>query len=311
MHDPSRLENENDILDVDLSACSILYGLWGTVSSFLESKSFVARDLSSHGRPTSRLWVEAQRQEIYQKVRTISMKLDWIQPLSPEVRLISEYLMMSLHVSFEDIQRFAGRYGEDEFRLALPRLQDWCSNEEHYHALWHAGQILRTARSFPPTQLRGFHAIAVYHACLILWVFTMISKRTPDNTRANQTPVIPSARRISRAEAGEPLEHSQSVFQSASDRTSIYQRQQLQREIPKVILDNKETLEVRNFLTVGCGLPCLHVADRIDQLDDPSLVSTILSEILRNNFPSKSYPLPPLLENLTNLMDDLSKAQTV
>ncbi|KAF0323021.1 C2H2 type zinc finger domain protein [Colletotrichum asianum] len=261
MQTPSKLDSEIELIDIELSTHAILYGLWGRVHSFFDAKAFALRDSSSAPRSTSNLWVEAQRQDLQQKIRAAHTKLGWIYPLSAEADLIGHFLLMSLHVSSDDIQAFAGRYGEEELRQAIPRLREWGHSEDKYSTLWHAGQVLKAARSYPPTLLRGFHAIAVYHACLSLWIASIISSKEPS---------------------------------SAS----------------QVVLDGDETPGVQRFIATGHGRPCLHVGDGLGELEDPLIISVVLLEVFTKNFPSRSHPIPPLLENLVSLMGDISRVQT-
>uniref|UniRef100_L2FM75 C2H2 type zinc finger domain protein n=1 Tax=Colletotrichum fructicola (strain Nara gc5) TaxID=1213859 RepID=L2FM75_COLFN len=261
MQNPSKLDSEIELIDIELSTHAILYGLWGRVHSFFDAKAFALRDSSSAPRSTSNLWVEAQRQDLQQKIRAAHTKLGWIYPLSAEADLIGNFLLMSLHVSSDDIQAFAGRYGEEELRQAIPRLREWGHSEDKYSTLWHAGQVLKAARSYPPTLLRGFHAIAVYHACLSLWIASIISSKEPS---------------------------------SAS----------------QVVLDGDETPGIQRFIATGHGRPCLHVGDGIGELEDPLIISVVLLEVFTKNFPSRSHPIPPLLENLVSLMGDISRVQT-
>ena len=79
--------------------------------------------------------------------------------------------MMKLHVSLNDIQLFSGRAGEEEARRVYPQIRAWTEESESRTAVWHAGQLFRTARSFEKTRLRDFYAVAVHHAALTLWVY--------------------------------------------------------------------------------------------------------------------------------------------
>lgn len=300
MHDPSILEKQADIIDIGFCSNAILLGLWGRVCSFLESKAFHSRD-SSDTHASSSLWMEAQRQDLYQRIQTVSTKLGWMLPLSSEARLVSEFLMMSLHVSAEEVQRIAGRYGEDELRNSLPRLTQWNESKDGRYAKWHAGQILRAARSFLPTQLDSFNGLATYHACLVLWVSCAMNQKSNNQTKANSvTQPTASADSLIRGDGTDQGTNS-------GPARSLSSANPPKKQQPKVKIDGEETPEVRAYLSMGVGQPCLQVSGQVVGLENPQVMSTALSEIFRNNFPSESHPLPPMLENLDNLMGELSR----
>ncbi|ETS85197.1 hypothetical protein PFICI_03222 [Pestalotiopsis fici W106-1] len=306
MHDPCSLENEADIVDVGFASHAILIGLWGRVYSFLDSKAFYLRD-NSDSHASSSLWLEAQRQELYLKIQSITTKLGWLLPLSSEARLVSEFLMMSLYVSSEDIQRIAGRYGEDDFQKSLPVLDRWNNSKDGRYARWHAGQVLKAARSFPPTQLDAFNGIATYHACLVLWVGCALKQRAGRHIQSGQVMQPRPATNLTSAATGEEQEMQFSrPANSTSDPTKASKRQTTQ-----VILDGEETSEVRSYLAMGVGQPCLHMSNRLVEFEEPAAVSKVLSDIFRANFPSKSYPLPPMLENLDSLMAELCRSHFI
>ncbi|CAK7215439.1 hypothetical protein SBRCBS47491_002489 [Sporothrix bragantina] len=178
MYNISHFAAEVDGIDLGLGSLAILYGFWCPVWAYLDARatSYLANTAMTNTANNSAAGA-ARRQELYHAIQTTSLKLRSLQALCPEGQLVGEFLMMSLHASFEDMQRFAGRYGVDEFKQALPRLQEWAhSDDQYYTAAWHAGQVLRAARAFAPTLLRGFPAVAVYQACLTLLVFAVFAR---------------------------------------------------------------------------------------------------------------------------------------
>lgn len=300
MHDPSSLDKQADIIDVGFCSHAILLGLWGRVCSFLESKTFHLGD-NSDSNSSSSLWLDAQRQGLYEKVQMVTTKLSWMLPLSSEARLVSEFLMMSLHVSAEDIQRTAGRYGEAEFQNSLPRVRQWNASKDGRYAKWHAGQVLRAARSFLPTQLDSFNAIATYQACLVLWVSCAINQGSVNQANVNST-TQPTAFAESSNQG-----NTSALAPIAETHRSLSSAQPPARQEPQIRIDGEETPEARIYLSMGVGQPCLQVRDQVVGLENPQAMSTALSEIFRSNFPSESHCLPPMLENLDGLMGELSR----
>ncbi|CAK7218981.1 hypothetical protein SCUCBS95973_003666 [Sporothrix curviconia] len=265
MYNTSQLASGLGNVDLGLGSLAILYGFWCPVWAYLDARATtnMAHVTSTTADSSSR------RQELYHAIQTTSLKLRALHALCPEGQLVSEFLMLSLHAAFEDMQRFAGRYGVDEFKQALPRLQAWAahSEDQYYTAAWHAGQVLRAARAFPATHLRGFPAVAVYQACLTLFVFAVLRR----------------------------MSGSQTPLDTDTDRAPP----------PPVLLDGEETIHVRTFLRTGHGRPRLLVAGHARDLDNPVVIGTVMAETFRSNYPAASEPLPPLLDSLVSLMGDI------
>jgi hypothetical protein len=218
-----------------------------------------------------------------------------IEPLN-EALFTLEYLMMLLHVSLEDIQLFAGKSGEEEARRVYPQIRDWTDDATSRITVWHAGQVLRIARSFEKTKLRDFYAVAVYHCTLTLWVYGMVTTHT---TR--------------RSGARTPVEGRQS---HGITNTSIGHA-----SARHVFLDGEENKIVRAFRQLGHGKPSLigseqwldsesqqgEQSSQICSLYNTKGIMLLGADTLRHNYPRSRSGLPPLVENLVNLMSALSK----
>lgn len=207
-----------------------------------------------------------------------------------------EYLMVLLHVSIEEIQLFAGKSGEEEARRVYAQIRNWADDATSRITVWHAGQVLRIARSFEGTKLRDFYAVAVYHCTLTLWVYGMVTSHTARTSEA-QTPVVgQQSHGITNTNIG--TASSQPVF-----------------------LDGEENKIVRAFRQLGHGKPCLKRSDawidtesrrgehtsHICYLDHAKGIMLLGADILERNYPRSRNGLPPLVENLVNLMRELSK----
>jgi hypothetical protein len=185
--------------------------------------------------------------------------------------------MMTLHVSPDELQHFAGKSGEEEAARAGMSLQKWIPTADARKAAWHAGQIFRSAKTMPPAELRDFHAIVVYFASLTLWAYGLLSSSNSTHDSDGQN--LPSRNQ----EEGDDSIH--------------------------ISLDGPETRETRVFLSHDQGVPGLnypYAGETIfESLSNPNMVLKIAREIYRNNFPTLEDPMPPLVENLGNLMRDL------
>jgi len=218
----------------------------------------------------------------------------------PEIPFVLEFLMMTLHVSLDDIQLFAGREGEDEARRIFPQVRAWTRDSESRKAVWHAGQVFNHAKAFEKTRLRDFYAVAMYHATLVLWVWGMVTSgssrqsgiATPVGTTMPQHP---------------PPQIAFTTLKSQA----------------RVVLDGPESKISKAFVQLGHGTPGLLNAVRPanEMLDarpsttsevfislfDSRGVMTSAAGVLKGNFPHTKGSLPPLVANLSNLLDELGK----
>ena len=183
---------------------------------------------------------------------------EWHVDLKPAVWLLHEQCSMHLCVSLEDVQLLAGKHGEEECCRIFPILKLWAKTPEARQALFHAGQILRAAKKYEQFMLRDASAVAVYHASLIFWAYAIASRG--DASTATDT----------------------TLSQSHGSRSLDFVR-----------LDDLEGPDVRRFLVLGLGIPCLqaHVQTedglvlRDVSLSEPAEVMTttirILTEAIR------------------------------
>ena len=206
--------------------------------------------------------------------------------MQPEAVLVYEQSLMNLHVSFEDVQLFAGKEGEDEARRVYPLLTQWAGSRESRQAVWHAGQVLRAAKQYRSKSLRDFSAIALYHASLALWAHAVIS--SPPKKRGE------------------------------SGRASIDSGIAAENDL--VWLDGEDGPGVQRFLVLQRGTPAIRRwTDNIDTerkdsyaaLSNPKAVMDIIIDILRRKSKGEDKSCPPLVENLSQLMRDLGNAAWV
>lgn len=269
-------------VDKNLSIMAACHSMAYEVFHFRQQALLLSR---GHKKPRhDRLLAQSSRQkEIYDDLISINTYCELqLSPLC-EALFTLEYLMTSLHVSLDDIQRFSGRSGEEEARTAYPQILAWTEDAASRIAVWHAGQLFRIARRLERTRLRDFYAVALYHATLTLWVYGMVTSNAARRSRVH-TPT-PGARPTSRP-----------------DDTTI----------PDVMIDGDDGRAAKAFRHLGHGRPCLTISQaspgtEVCPLQNPSGVMILAAEILQGNFPKGASRLPPLVENLVNLMTDLSK----
>jgi hypothetical protein len=277
MHDTNLFDVLRDHIDINLCSLAAVHGFWGQIWALQETSKFYLSNQTGQGSATHRVLLTAQHRELYQDIQSFVAKVSDLAKQPPSFVIIVEFFMMTLHVSPDELQRFAGKSGEEEAARAAASLQKWISTADARKAAWNAGQIFRSAKSMPPAELRDFHAIALYFASLTLWAYGLLS--SPNSTQENDGQNLPP-------------------------------RNQEERDGSiNISLDGPETRETRVFLSLNQGVPGLnypYAGETIfESLDNPNMVLKIAREIYRNNFPALEDPLPPLVENLGNLMRDL------
>ncbi|PNP43664.1 hypothetical protein TGAMA5MH_04636 [Trichoderma gamsii] len=310
--DASKLRDMSDVVDMDFVSLAITYMLWGRVWSYTDSTSFSLRGGSSVSHSPGSLWIEAHRQELKKQIETTTLKLQNMKVFSPEARLVSELSLMFIHTSSDDVQKFAGRYGDAELRQVQCYFREWIDNENEHHTLWHAGQVIKAVRSIPHAQVGGFHAIAAYHACLCIWMFTMLKHNMHVTTNGRSEFGLER----SQENLGDAFATADSTYPSTSiarGQVSLTQSKPrriaatTQQDIPRILLDGDYTADVEMFLRTGFGSPFVHVAGRVEELDNPKIIHMLLMDVFKGDFHFKAH-LAPLLENLIDAAEELSNA---
>lgn len=267
---PDRLNALSGDADFNMSTSIFVHGIGALVWDYRKQAS-ITQETQSHDDPTAHLWMQSRRQDLHQLLQTIQAE----HKRTPAVlALLIEFLQMYLHASLDDIQRFAGKYGEDEARRSFAVLDGWSRARAARAAVWHAGQVLKAARAVPPYQLRGFDSISIYYATLALWVYAVLHCR--------------------RGRGGG--DDDDAGLQGGT-------------EAPLVHLDGLRTREVTAFLTQDAGTPVLGLRDGAAPCfvrRQPGQVMLAGAQVLEGNYPNSGRDeLPPMIMSLRDLMRDL------
>lgn len=258
--------------DTSLISLVIIHGFWSQVWTYQESRRFFLLDNRSSNQVATMLWLSCQYQDLVKCIETVKHDLSKYALDSSQFQIVVEYCLMALNVSPRELQRFAGRLGEEEAETTHHILRKWMTGPEFKAAVWHAGQILKFARMSQPTQLREFFAIVVYQAGLTLWVYGLLSK-----TMRKQ-----------------PLPTTIAQVREESDESNV-------------LLDGSECAVSTAFISFGNGNPGITFGQKkkFCPLTDISTIMKIACDIFRENFGIETATLPPLLESLISLMTDL------
>lgn len=260
-----------DDCDVHLFRQVVLHGIWGIIWQHSQMVSTVKRP--GYSDPAAALRYQDILRTLHHFRMNISGGPD--APL-PETMLTLELLHMYLHMSLEEIEFFAGKGDMEDARRVLPSLQAWVEGPESRQAIWYAGQVIRWARKFRLRQIRGFFAIAVYHASLALWAYSIMSLAngaTPDASL------------------------QQAVCLDGPDSAGVQRFITLGKGVPSISFPHVTDASAGAAATV------------VPLSNQEAVIGAVL-DILQGNFPC-SLPVetaPPLLENLRQLLQDLGRA---
>jgi hypothetical protein len=279
VHDIQPLAKVQDFIDLQFSTLVILHAIWSLVSEYRQLE-FVLKIQSEERSGNGALISTSWHQELCQILDHFSLTVSGLEGGMPqEAMILRELFMMNLHVNFEELQLFAGKEGNEEAQRAYPLLRSWFDSRRSRQAVFHAGQVLRASNSFPSSHLRDFYAVALYHCALCFWVWGMCSMGSSRSRRLLGSHSI-------HAEIEEPI-----------------------------WLDGDENSDsTRRFVAIARGIPMIRGMPRNDELnpgcrlDNPKAVMETIISIMAKNCSNCNTVLPPLVENLGQLMRDLGNA---
>ncbi|KAK5624691.1 hypothetical protein RRF57_000407 [Xylaria bambusicola] len=257
-------------LDSQYAISIYLHAFWNLIFEWRQLSTVHRLNLFQNNCQTGPdLILKSRHQELCKalsKFQTVTA--DWHANFSAQEALLLNLILMNLHVSLDDLQLFAGKEGEEQARRVYPILQQWSKSTESRQALWHAAQILRQAKMFPPGHLKQFYAIGVYHAALALWAYGVVTRATRYQPFINNTHEV--------------------VYIDGHETTEVQRFINLGHGRPTV----------RGVRCEGSEAG----------LEDPRACMEIAEEILRLNFNTEKELLPPIVENLCYLVKQLGGA---
>jgi predicted heme/steroid binding protein len=243
---------------------------------------FISQGDSKHWNA---LVINSRQQELSQVLQHFQMiSYEWGNMPGPQISLIYEVISMFLFMSLEELQLFAGKEDKKEARRVYHSALQWINSVDSRRAIWHAGQVIRAAKSMAPGPLTGFLAVGVYYASLAFWSYSVVSKAR-DSKMAAATTASPN---------------------SDSHPASAHHNSSLRDRYPMVFLDGEESTDVHKFISLGRGCPALQGVHGPAVVADPGRVMDVAQGLLRADAPHDA--LPPLVQGLCQLMNDLGSA---
>ncbi|EMC99529.1 hypothetical protein BAUCODRAFT_340532 [Baudoinia panamericana UAMH 10762] len=271
------LEHFDEVVDKPLCLLAACHGLGHEVWQYRCQERLLA-NRQSHSRRDRWLDHKRTQRDLSDDLSALHAYCDVQTNGMSEIMLTIDMLMMSLHVDLEDIQTFSGKLGEDEARRVYPKLLAWSQDTESRTAVWHAGQVFRLARKLEKTRLRDFSAVALYHSTLTLWVYGMVTSNTARKNGV-KTPADTQPRTT----------HADDINNS------------------NTLIDTDDERAAKTFVLLGKGVP--GIQDSVHSfvpLANPKGLMLTAEAVLKGNFHDSRNGLPPLVENLAKLMNELA-----
>lgn len=273
LQDVELLGEGRDMFDETTASQALLGAAWRLIWEYRQMSSISRGHASSWSN--SKLLLSTRLTELTKLLDCVKMS----SHNNVSTILSLELLLMHLHVSLEEVHLFAGAEGQSEARRVYPLLQDWAKSSGARQGVYHAAQIVATARKVPTGCLRDFHAIALYQAGLALWSYGVISNAALTEAAMEFFSNAPSKR-------GESI----------------------------ALLDEADSNSAQRFVTLNKGQAAIrrvvgdpNSADAHVLLSDPGGVMGVLMDVFKmNGRPPRSAP--PLVDNLLELMEGLRLA---
>ncbi|KAE8154449.1 hypothetical protein BDV25DRAFT_172098 [Aspergillus avenaceus] len=247
LKDPSPLHQLPHHIDFPLAAFITIHGMAAMVVDCNRTRYGLSR-------PWSNLLFQSWQRELEQELDHFGITI--AEPLCmsvPSVSLIYQAVSLSLYLPLGILETFAGKDGEkrsaDVYRAHLQNT----SPLQLRQAAWHAGQILRIAKSIPPGHLTGFGTTCLYFAALALWTYSAIS--APGDSA-----------------------HSEPKSDSGPPRRIL------------LLDDENNNGAVRRFVVSGQGIPALSSENGPARLDDEAAVMRLFQQVLRSKYHNHTVP---------------------
>lgn len=272
LHDMSSVSTARRQIDIELSILALSNAFWGLAWQHRQIDAVAKHtfDDVQHGS----FMTNTIKQAAVQKLQQFRLLSSEVYEARPEATLTTERVLMNLYVSIEDVQMLAGKGGEQEARRTFSSLRQWSRSSDSRQAVWHAGQMIRAARDYPSRTLRDASAIALYHAGLVFWAYSILTN-ADKTARQSQNGVDPE------------------IVVDGDNSAHLERFVMLNKGVPVIKLNgpNPRTNQVSSI-----------------PISDARRVMKAIVDLLHLNNGTASEECPPLVENLSKLMRSLGNA---
>jgi hypothetical protein len=157
--------------DFQLAALATIHGISNMIADCNRILRESARQWSI---AIANLW----QQELVQLLEQFQfLAVDPLKDSLPAMSLIFQTVSLSLYLPLGVLETFSGKDGEERSSAIYESLIQHISPTHLRKASWHAGQVLRIARSMPTGSLVASRAACVYFSALALWSLATVFSR--------------------------------------------------------------------------------------------------------------------------------------
>lgn len=170
IEDPDALIRQGEMIDKDVAAGAMVSLTWMLTWDYTRMTSFQRLQPSRFNLLVTKLRYD----ELRQLLDSLTIVCASQTTSDPALTMRLELINLHIHMSFEDVQLFAGMQGAEQARAVYPSLSEWSLSESARKAVYHAAQVVRAARNLPQGFIQGPEAIMMYYASLALWVYGLL-----------------------------------------------------------------------------------------------------------------------------------------
>ncbi|KAL1861351.1 hypothetical protein VTK73DRAFT_7126 [Phialemonium thermophilum] len=294
--DTESLHAFQSVIDAGAASFAFLSCVWRLTWEY--SQLTALQRSGSGGRSWNAFLLGSRHEEIVRILQNFRISSELPVAYAGEIAMRVDLHRMHLDVPFDEIQLFAGVDGLEQARHVYSTILEWVASESARRAVWHGGQILRSAQLLSPGHIWGVKAIMLYHASLVLWVYGLLCE-APDAGHHRPAPPPPPA-----AASG--------IISPTSSSTA--------GAVPPgvVYIDGLEDIATQRFIQLGRGVPCIRASrDDVAQaeggqdvpLTRPDRVMEVVVDVLHRNHGDMFRP--HLVDNLIKLIGGLQKASSL
>ncbi|KIW24672.1 uncharacterized protein PV07_10374 [Cladophialophora immunda] len=206
LREPQLLSADQTIVDTTAAGAAILAGYWALVYEYRQMEA-----LHRNVQGWNDFVLKSRHTELVSLLDRLRMEMSDIDSRRPQIVLLQELILLHLNAAYYEISAYSGRSTMEDAQAAEPYVQWWSDSQQARHAIWHAGQIFRFARSLRPGTLTDMSVIALYHATETMWVWGLLRRiRHPDLDPSSVSPVVldedesPAVTKFVRMSRGQP-----------------------------------------------------------------------------------------------------------
>ncbi|KAL4947827.1 hypothetical protein BDW69DRAFT_199345 [Aspergillus filifer] len=183
------LERHNEDLDLRLSCPAVIQAIWGLTWEYrqmdrLFNCNYGPNSPPSHRAPSGsiRLLMASRCQQLIELLDSFNLAYGDVE--TSFLYLNITFMHLHLPMSLEELQLFAVKleqFGAVNWAQVPPTIEAWSSSKGGRTAMYYAARIFSGSRVCPRIRMRGFEAVCLYQATLVLWAYAYVVGKPTGN----------------------------------------------------------------------------------------------------------------------------------